>query len=104
MITKKTLTIMAAIAALAVSGRAQDRDVASLHQFNFFVATKGNLRVMLHNRVRFYNDISDFLQYRTGPIVSYDWKPQVQLMSGYYLIQQRSNETFITIQRPWCIN
>jgi uncharacterized protein DUF2490 len=101
MITKKTLTIMAAIAALAVSGRAQDGDVASLHQFNFFVATKGNLRVMLHNRVRFYNDISDFLQYRTGPIVSYDWKPQVQLMSGYYLIQQRSNEAFITIQRPW---
>jgi Protein of unknown function (DUF2490) len=101
MITKKTVTIMAAIAALAVSGRAQDRDVASLHQFNVFVATKGNLRVMLHNRVRFYNDISDFLQYRTGPIVSYDWKPQVQLMSGYYLIQQRSNETFITIQRPW---
>ena len=98
---KKALTIMAALAALGVSGQAQDRDVASLHQFNFFVATKGNLRVMLHNRVRFYNDISDFLQYRTGPIVSYDWKPQVQLMSGYYLIQQRSNDTFITIQRPW---
>ena len=100
-ITKKALTIMAALAALGVSGQAQDRDVASLHQFNFFVATKGNLRVMLHNRVRFYNDISDFLQYRTGPIVSYDWKPRLQLMSGYYLIQQRSNDTFITIQRPW---
>ena len=98
---KKALTIMAALAALGVSGQAQDRDVASLHQFNFFVATKGNLRVMLHNRVRFYNDISDFLQYRTGPIVSYDWKPRLQLMSGYYLIQQRSNDTFITIQRPW---
>jgi hypothetical protein len=52
-ITKKALTIMAALAALAVSGHAQDRDVASLHQFNFLVATKGNLRVMLHNRVRF---------------------------------------------------
>ena len=101
MITKKTLTIMAALTALAVSGQAQDRDVASLHQFNFFLPTSGHLRVMLHNRVRFYNDISDFLQYRTGPIVFYDWKPQVQLMSGYYLIQQRSNDTFVTIQRPW---
>jgi hypothetical protein len=101
MMFKKTLTILAALIALAVAGQAQDRDVASLHQFNFFVATSGKLRLMLHNRVRFYNDISDFLQYRTGPIVSYDWKPQVQLMSGYYLIQQRSNDTFITIQRPW---
>ena len=82
MITKKTLTIMAALTALAVSGQAQDRDVASLHQFNFFVPTSSNLRVMLHNRVRFYNDISDFLQYRTGPILSYDWKPRVQLMAG----------------------
>jgi len=98
---KKALTIMAALAALGVSGQAQDRDVASLHQFNFFVTPKSNLRVMLHNRIRFNNDISDFLQYRTGPIVSYDWKPRLQLMSGYYLIQQRSEDTFITIQRPW---
>jgi hypothetical protein len=34
-VVKKTLTIMAALTALAVSGLAQDRDVASLHQFNF---------------------------------------------------------------------
>lgn len=56
---------------------------------------------MWHNRIRFFNDISDFYQFRTGPIVYYDWNPRLQLLAGYYLLQQRSNVTFQTIQRPW---
>ena len=102
MITKKTtLILIVALAGSGVSGCAQDRDVASLHQFNLLADISSNFRVILHNRVRFYNDISDFFQYRTGPILFYDWKPRMQVQAGYYLIEQRSNDTFVTIQRPW---
>jgi hypothetical protein len=101
MVTKKALALIVALAASGASGRAQDSDVASLHQFNLLAEISSNVRVVLHNRVRFYNDLSDFLQYRTGPILFYDWKPRTQLQAGYYLIEQRSNDTFVTIQRPW---
>ena len=101
MTTKKAPTLIAALAALAGSGQAQEQDVASLHQFNLLAEINDNFRVMLHNRVRFYNDISEFLQYWTGPVLFYDWKPRLQWQAGYYVIEQRSNDTFVTIQRPW---
>ena len=67
MITKKTtLILIVALAASGVSGCAQDRDVASLHQFNLLADISSNFRVILHNRVRFYNDIRDFFRYRMG--------------------------------------
>jgi hypothetical protein len=69
MVTKKTLTLIVALAASGASGRADDNDVASLHQVNLLADISSNFRVTLHNRVRFYNDLSDFYQYRTGPIL-----------------------------------
>jgi len=58
-------------------------------------------RLILHNRVRFYHHVTDFFQFRFGPIWNYDWKPRVQWQAGYYLLEQRSNDTLVTIQRPW---
>jgi len=98
--TTRKLTLLSALSATAVFAQ-DDRDVASLHQFNLLAEITSNFRVMLHNRVRFYKDISEFLQYRTGPVLFYDWKPAIQLQAGYYLTEQRSNDTFVTIQRPW---
>jgi hypothetical protein len=101
MITKRTLAIVAALVARGAFLQGEERDVASLHQFNLLAEVNGDFRVMFHNRLRFYNDISDFLQYRTGLILFYDWKPRIQWLAGYYLLEQRSNDTFLTIQRPW---
>jgi hypothetical protein len=73
----ETLALIVVLAASGAAGRAEDRDVASLHQFNLLAENSSNFRVMLHNRVRFYNDLSDSFQYRTGPILFYDRKPGV---------------------------
>lgn len=80
---------------------AGDRDVASLHQFNGNIELNSKLRLMLHNRIRFNHNVSDFFQFRTGPIVFWDWKPRLQWQAGYYLLEQRSINTLVTIQRPW---
>ena len=98
--TTRKLTLLGALSATAVLAQ-DNRDVASLHQFNLLAEINSNFRVMLHNRVRLYNDISEFLQYRIGPVLFYDWKPRIQLQAGYYLTEQRSKDTFVTIQRPW---
>ncbi len=56
---------------------------------------------MLHSRVRFYNNISDFFQFRTGPILFYDWKKRLQWQAGYYLVEQQGPKEVVSIQRPW---
>ncbi len=100
-VRKKTLWFAVGLAVFAVSGYAEDQDLGSLHQFNLLFQTRGKFRLLVHSRVRFYNNISDFSQVRAGPIVYWDWKPRLLALAGYYLVQQRSSDTFVTIQRPW---
>jgi hypothetical protein len=80
---------------------AQEQDWASLHQFNGYVRVKPKVSVMLHSRFRFNDNLSDFYQFRTGPIVFYEWKPRFQWQAGYYFTEQRSDDSFQTIQRIW---
>jgi hypothetical protein len=98
---KTAIRLLMCLALPAFSARGEDRNVASLHQFNLLTQTMGKTRLMWHNRVRFFDGISDFYQFRTGPIVYYDWNERLQLLAGYYLLEQRSNGAFQTIQRPW---
>jgi len=101
-IGRNRLFIIAACAVFATpQSQGQDQDLASLHQFNGFLEVNSKTRVMLHSRVRFDNNISDFFQFRTGPILFYDWKKRLQWQAGYYLVEQRSSDTLVTIQRPW---
>jgi hypothetical protein len=80
---------------------AEDRDLASLHQLNANFVVKPKLTLMLHSRYRFNDNLSDFFQLRTGPIVFWNWKPRVQGQAGYYYVEQRTSDSFQTIQRPW---
>jgi hypothetical protein len=97
----KTLLFAVGLAALSIPGRAQDQDLGSLHQFNFLSQRGEKFRIMLHTRTRFFNNITEFSQFRAGPILYWDWKPKLQVLAGYYVGTQRSNATFVTIQRPW---
>ncbi len=56
---------------------------------------------MLHSRSRFNDNLSDFFQIRTGPIVFWNWKPRIQMQAGYYYVEQRTKDSFQTVQRPW---
>ena len=97
--TLRLITLLTLATPLALS---EDRDLASLHQVNILSRTRRNTRLMLHNRFRFYNDLSEFYQFRSGAIVYHDWKPRVQVLAGYYLLQQRADDSsFQTVQRPW---
>lgn len=95
------LVLAAGLILLPLACNAEDQDLASLHQFNGYIQLNEKTRLMLHSRVRFYNNISDFFQLRTGPIMFYDWKKRIQVQAGYYLVEQRSSDTLVTIQRPW---
>jgi hypothetical protein len=79
----------------------EDQDLASLHQFNGMAQLRRKLRLVLHSRIRFNNNISDFFQFRAGPILFWDWKPRLQWQTGYYIVEQRSGTDTVTIQRPW---
>jgi len=80
---------------------AEDRDLASLHQLNANFVVRPKVNVMLHSRYRFNDNLGDFFQIRTGPIVFWNWKPRVQWQAGYYYVEQRTEGAFQTIQRPW---
>jgi len=92
----------AAILLLApLKATAGERDLASLHQFNGNVHLAPKLRLLLHSRLRFNNHVSDFLQFRAGPILFYDWRRRFQWQAGYYQLQQRSAGRMVAGQRPW---
>lgn len=92
----------AAILLLApLKAPAQDRDLASLHQFNGTVEFTPKVRLVAHSRFRFNHDISDFQQFRTGPIVFWDWKRRLQWQAGYYWLEQREGSSILTVHRPW---
>ena len=91
MIGRNRLFIIAAFAAFATpQSRAEDQDLASLHQFNGYIQLNEKTRLMLHSRVRFDNNISDFFQFRTGPIIVLRLEKRLQLQAGYYLVEQRA--------------
>lgn len=89
------------VALLSQCAMGADRDFASLHQFNGSIQIRPKLRVVLHSRLRFDHNVSDFYQFRAGPILFWDWKPRLQWQAGYYLLEQRSSGDTVTIQRPW---
>jgi hypothetical protein len=95
------LKSVAGLGLFALAVEAQDQDLASLHQFNLLSQVRGKTRLMVHSRLRFYDNISDFFQFRAGPIIYHDWTKRLQLLAGYYVIHQRARDSINTIQRPW---
>ena len=85
----RRLHLIGALLLLASAARAADDDVESMHVFNFDVGLHRNLNLQLHARFRFNNDIHDFYQARGGPILAWTAWPRVQLIGGYYLLNQR---------------
>ena len=89
------------LACMAAVVQAEDRDLASLHQFNVLFQTQRKGRLLLHSRIRLNDNLGDFYQFRAGPIFYYDWTDRLQSLAGYYLVEQRSDGTLTTIQRLW---
>ncbi|GEM_PF-1272889 len=86
---KHWLVASALLAALAVRPMAAD-DLESLHIFNVNLDLKPGLTVQLHTRVRMFENISAFNQFRGGPILLWQAKPRFNVISGYYYIDQNT--------------
>lgn len=79
----------------------QDRDLASLHQFNGTAQVREKMNLTLHTRLRMNHDLGDFLQFRAGPILHWDWRRRLQWQAGYYWTAQQGDREIVEIQRPW---
>jgi hypothetical protein len=71
-----------------------DDDIQSLSVFNGNLNLSPTLTLQIHSRVRTNNDLSQFFQVRTGPIVFWQWKPRVQWIGGYYFLNQHYPDDF----------
>jgi len=67
---------------------ARGDDVESLHAFNVNLEFKPGWTLQLHQRIRTFENISAFNQYRVGPILLWQAKPRLTLLGGYYYIDQ----------------
>ena len=57
--------------------------------FNFDIGLRRNLILQLHSRFRSNNSLHNFYQARGGPILAWTAWPRVQLIGGYYFLNQR---------------
>lgn len=62
-----------------------------IQNVDFQIGSKAVLQ--LHTRLRVRDDWSDFYQARFGPILTYNLRPRLQAIAGFYYIDQRSRGT-----------
>jgi len=85
---------------LTVALHAADDDLEAMEVFNFDVSLRRNLNLQLHARFRLNNNLHDFFQARGGAIIAWTAWPRVQLIGGYYLLNQRlPNEDRVNYNR-----
>ena len=76
-------------------------DFGSLHQFNGAINTSDNVQILLHSRYRTDNHLSNFAQFRFGPVVNWTLTPKVQVQAGAYYLRQDAGQGTVTQYRPW---
>ncbi|MBI5280741.1 MAG: DUF2490 domain-containing protein [Candidatus Solibacter usitatus] len=99
----KQLILAGALAALLAPNRLAAEDVESLHAFHVNLDFKPGWTLQLHARVRTFEDIGAFNQFRVGPILIWQAKPRFTVLAGYYFTNQhaRALHTSSTVQRLW---
>ncbi|HWQ56100.1 MAG TPA: DUF2490 domain-containing protein [Bryobacteraceae bacterium] len=65
-------------------------DVESLHAFNVNFPIKPGWTIQLHTRVRTFEDLGAFNQFRVGPILMWQAAPRFTVLAGYYRIDQNT--------------
>lgn len=78
-------------------------DVESLHTFNFNFSLRRGWSLVLHTRVRTFDDLSSFHQFRAGPILEWKTAPRLTALVGYYFTERRDRpgERLFEEQRIW---
>lgn len=89
---KRWLLAGALLAALAQSPAFAD-DTESLHIFNLNFEWKRGLTLQMHTRVRTFENISSFNQFRSGPVLLWQANPRLLVIAGYYYTEQNRRVT-----------
>jgi hypothetical protein len=89
-------------ALLIAQGPLED-DAESLHIVNVNLDFKPGWTLQLHSRVRTFEDMGSFNQFRAGPILMVQFKPKLLGLAGYYFIDQNRRVTYqdFHIHRAW---
>lgn len=91
-----------ALAALSLVPLRAD-DLESLHVFDLNFGLKPKLTLQGHTRLRTFENLGNFSQFRLGPILSWGAAPRLTILHGYFYTKQRAREvhTFSTVHRLW---
>lgn len=76
------------LGAALLPGQTPVKDVESLHIFNLNLDFKPGWTLQLHSRVRTFENIGSFNQFRMGPILQVQLRPRVIGLAGYYWMDQ----------------
>ncbi|WP_321473066.1 hypothetical protein [uncultured Paludibaculum sp.] len=92
----------AMLAALAQSPASAD-DVESLHITNLNFEFRRGLTLQMHTRVRTFENLGAYNQFRGGPVLLWQTNPRLMIISGYYYTDQnrRILHTSYPIHRPF---
>jgi hypothetical protein len=66
------------------------QDWGGLHMVNGDLPLNGKMTLQLHTRLRTNENFSDYFQTRGGPILFYKKAPRLTLVSGYYFIDEET--------------
>ncbi|MCL4793005.1 MAG: DUF2490 domain-containing protein [Bryobacteraceae bacterium] len=78
-------------------------DAESLHIVNLNLDFKPGWTLQLHSRVRTFENMSSFNQFRAGPILMVQLKPKLLGLAGYYFIDQNRRVVYqdFHVHRVW---
>ena len=94
--TTQTAFLLLFVAAV----QAEDLETSHAFNVNFELAPKWSL--LLHTRVRTFQDAHSFYQARGGPIETWQALPRLSVLSGYYYIDQNTRlSKAYTLHRMW---
>jgi len=99
---RSTVFLFLLPALLMAQGPRED-DAESLHIVNANLDFKPGWTLQLHSRVRTFENMSSFNQFRAGPILMVQLRPRLLGLAGYYFIDQNRRVTYqdFHVHRVW---
>jgi hypothetical protein len=95
--------LMFLLPAVALANPPLSDDAESLHIVNANLDFKPGWTLQLHSRVRTFENMGSFNQFRVGPILMVQVKPRVLGLAGYYFIDQNRRVVYqdFHVHRVW---
>jgi hypothetical protein len=86
-----------------LAAQTREDDAESLHIVNLNLDFRPGWTLQLHTRVRTFENISSFNQFRAGPILMVQLRPRLVGLAGYYYINQNRRVTYqdFHVHRVW---